>query len=236
MYMQNIFKGQEKQISIVFLSDFNPAMFHPAWFEKNEILTKEQSEIAQNQTGGFQMIVTSQFTFFKTDDITVKVEPKRMDIVSSNGVLTALKDFAIKTMQLLNSFTIKAYGFNFSAHYYIESMSDYQKLGDILAPKDHWKTFLGDEVSGDNRKSGLIQLKMIKMKDNNKGSMTFDFEPSVKVKPGVYLYFNDHFNLDDGEKNFDFVSRQITNDFEKRISEIEEMQIDLLKGILNGRD
>lgn len=231
--MQQIFRPQEKQLSIVILSDFNPAMFHPIWFETNGIISKEQSEIAQNQTGGFQMIVTTQLTFFKTDDVTVKVEPKRMDIVSSNGVVTSLKDFAIKTIQTLNSFSVKAYGYNFSAHYYIENISDYQKIGDTLAPKKYWKEFLGEEISGDKRKSGLLQLRMIKTKENGKGTTTLDVEPSIKINQGVYIYCNDHFNLAEGEQNFDFVYRQIYNGFEARINDIEELQLNLLKGILN---
>lgn len=223
-----------KGSSVVVIGHFNPAMFHPYWFEKNNVITKDEAELAVGRKDSFQMILTGPLTLFRTEEIFVRVEENKMQIEAVNNVLTLLKDFVCKTFQALFSYEIKAFGYNFMAHYRVESKELYQTIGDKLAPKKYWSKLLGDDVEGVDRKGGLRQMRMTEQKSDDSGQIIINFEPSIRVKPlGVYIACNDHYNLKENMQDGQSLAQIVSETFDERMSYLEELQQDLLKKLIN---
>ena len=158
----NNLKPEMKQCSIVLIGDFNPAMFSPEWFGKNGVIAPEDVDFALNPKSN--PISSSAITIFQTRQLNIKIDAKRFQVISNNESFVIMRDFIINTFENLSNYTILAFGLNYSAHYKIESMQVYHRIGDLLAPKKYWKSLLGDDVDGDNRKGGLATIQMQELK------------------------------------------------------------------------
>mgnify|MGYP004485983465 FL=1 len=222
------FIPERKQYSIVLIGDFNPAMFHPEWFTKNDIISQEECDFAKSQTQSVPLIVTSQLTMFKTSQLNVKIETKRFQVVCEKEPFVTLKDFITKTFENLGGYIITAYGINYSAHYNVNSLDLYQTIGDNLAPKKYWEYLLEDEISGSERKSGLTSIQMQKMKADNSGFLSIVLQPSVCIKPGVFIGCNNHTNVSDEDSTAEIVMENLGNRFDDIIANMKEQQVQLL--------
>lgn len=219
-----------KGSSIVIIGHFNPAMFHPFWFEKNGVINKEEAELAISRKDDFQMILSNPLTVFRTEELFVKVEENRMQIDAVNNVLTLLKDFVVKTFRALYSNEVKSFGYNYAAHYRLDSLEMYQEIGDKLAPKQYWGMLLGNDMEGIDRKGGLVQLKMSEMKPDNQGSVLVEVAPSIRIRPcGIYIACNDHYNLKKEEQDGQSLATFISKTFDERINYLENLQKELIE-------
>lgn len=225
---------ERKQYSIVLIGEFNPVMFQPEWFSKNGIIAPEEVDFARNQTSTCPIIVTPQLTLFKTSQFNVKIEQKRFQVVADKEPLIAIKDFVLKTFEKLGGFIIKAFGFNFSAHYNVVDKETYQKIGDRLAPKDYWGSLLGDEVDGVDRKSGLTGIEMRKTKSDGTGHISVLLQPSSFIQPGVFMNCNNHTNLNDEDSMAEIVIEKIEQVFENSFADMREIQLDVLNEVIKN--
>lgn len=219
---------EKEQYSIVLVGDFNPMMFQPEWFSRNLIISPEEVDFAKSQTALSPLIVSPQLTAFKTSQFSIKIEQKRLQVVCEKEPFIVIKDFVLKAFEKLGGFTISAYGFNYSAHYAIDTLETFQKIGDNLAPKKYWESLLGDEVTGTERKSGLAAIQMQKTKEEKRGQISLILQPSILIKTGVFMSCNDHTNVDIEDSNAEQVSEQINENFDKSVAFMRKIQIDVL--------
>ena len=231
-----ILNPELQQYSIVLIGDFNPLMFTPEWFLKNHVISPEDVEVARDESIKNSIIITAQLTFFKTSQLSFKVEMNRMEIVSENGASSSVMDFVTKMFESIGGFVIKAYGFNYSAHYNVKDNATYQLIGDKLAPKCYWKTLLKEEVSGLDRKSGLTIIQMQKHKPDESGYYKVILQPSNFIKPGVFLSCNDHTIVDKNNNSADDVVTRIEKTYFDSIVFMEKVQIDLLTEVTKGNE
>lgn len=225
------FKPEMKQYSVVLLGEFNPAMFSPEWFGKNKIIAPEDVEFAKR--AGSNSIVSPAITIFSTQQLNVKIDNVRFQIATNKEPITVLKDFIKKTFDDLANFTIKAYGLNYSAHYKVDSYSDYHRVGDLLAPKKYWKFLLNEDMSGDDRHGGLASIHMVEEKDG--GATSISLQPSNTFKPGFFISCNDHNNLPEEDATADRLLECINNEFETTFEKMKDMQLNLLNGVLGEK-
>lgn len=220
--------AERQQYSIVLIGEFNPAMFQPEWFSRNNIIAPEEIDVIRNELSQSSLIVTPQLTIFKTSQLNIKIEQKRFEVVAEKEPLISIVDFVSKTFNDLSSFAIKAFGFNYSAHYKIIDMETYQRIADNLAPKSYWKTLLGDEITGVNRKSGLTAIQMRKAKEDQTGYYTVILQPSVFVTPGIFMSCNDHMEKKDEVNSAENVIQTINDIYESSFKFMKKIQTDAL--------
>lgn len=226
------FNDEKRDCSIVLIGKFNPEMFSPDWFLKNGVIREEDAQFAKSQKDKYPMIVSNQLTMFITNNLTIKIEMNRFTISANKEPFVELKDFVCKTFNNLGALEINAYGFNYGAHYHLNSVHEYQIVGDKLAPKDYWKELLGDEVSGDERKSGLSAIRMMKTFDY--GALSLQLEPSAFVKYGVFMTCNDHHNVSKDSNDAYTVVSEIESLFEESIEKMKNQQKTLLNEVLKN--
>lgn len=227
--MQSI-KPERKQYSIVLIGTFNPLMFQPEWFGRNEVIPKEEVEFTRNKNNVLQTIITPQLTQFRTSQFSITIEENRFQVIAEKEPLLTIKDFVRKTFEKLGGLTIVAYGFNYSAHYQFNNISEIHTFADKLAPKKYWGSFLGKDVSGDDRKGGLLSLQMQQTKENNEGQILITMQRSATnlFKNGIFLNCNDHTNINSDHSAAEIVIEKIEKDFDGAFINMANIQEDLI--------
>ncbi|MBQ8321432.1 MAG: hypothetical protein IJX92_03610 [Clostridia bacterium] len=229
--MEIAYIPEKNQCSIVLIGDFNPLMFQPEWFKRNEIISPEEVNIAENNKTS-PMVVSNQITMFKTSQLDIRIEQKRFQVIAEKEPFVVLKDFVIKTFEKFSGLIISAMGLNYSAHYNVGDKSKYQLVGDRLAPKKYWKSLLEDEVSGDDRKSGLISITMQKNSDSDTEHIAMTLQPSAIIKPGIFINCNSHTDFKDDASMADNVMERLDELFELSFDKMKNLQQDLLIEVL----
>jgi hypothetical protein len=221
---------ERKQFSIVLVGTFNPLMFQPEWFGKNDVISPEEVEFARNQSNNIPTIITPQLTVFRTSQLSIRIEQDRFLVLAEKEPLLIIKDFVKKTFEKLGGLTITAFGYNYSAHYKFNSEPEIHAFADKLTPKQYWRALLGNDVTGDDRKGGLSSLQMHQYKDGNEGMISIVLQRSVHLKPepGIFLICNDHTNISDDDSSAEVVIEKINKSFEASFTNMARIQDDLI--------
>ncbi|MBU1093582.1 MAG: hypothetical protein KKH01_03880 [Firmicutes bacterium] len=222
------FKEQHKGVSIVLVGNFSPLMFHPTWFSKNEVISEDDADAVVKNTNS-NMVVSPGLTIFQTSNLEFSITPDRFMILAKKDPVIFAKDSILKTFERMSSVSIKALGINNFTIIELENASQFQDFADRLAPKDLWTNLLEDEVTGDDRKSGLIKMTM--MKKTEFGAINFTIESTNKVKYGIHVSCNHHFDLapDNGfaDEAMAIIEKNFVNSSEKTQAVIDEIFKDL---------
>ncbi len=222
--------AEKRDCSIVLIGKFNPEMFSPEWFLRHNIIMEEDVNFARSQKEKYPLIVSNQITMFVLNNLTIKIETNRFIVSATKEPFVMLKDFVCSTFNNLGSYEITAYGFNYGAHYKINNIHDYQLIGDNLAPKKYWSKLLEDDISGDDRKGGLVSIKMNRQNEN--GSKSIELQPSAFIKQGVFIACNDHHICDAENCDADVIVPKIELEFDNSVKEMELLQLNLLDEVL----
>lgn len=223
--------AERKQYSIVIIGSFNPEMFHPQWFNRQGIISQEDMEFAIDQNSQSPLVVAPQLTIFRTPQMTVQIDTKRFEVKADKEPLISLIDFVTKTFENLSSYSIKAFGFNFIANYKAESKEEYHKIGDLLAPKGYWEELLNEEITGNDRISGLDFIRMKKQKKDSNNYILFTLQSSPFFLNAFMLSCNDHNVLDENNQSADRAMDLINERYKEAFDNMQNMQIKLMERV-----
>jgi len=227
---QNLkYKPEYKTVTVVLIGNFNPLMFQPQWFGKNEIINQSEVDaIVSNQPKSF--LIAPNFTIFETSQLQIQVQENRFSVIGMKESFCIVKDVVKKTFEKLESMPITAMGINTAAHFDIPEISIYHKFGDMLSPKAIWKTLLGDNISGDNRTGGLMRMQMTNYKDNKSGEFNVTVERSARFSSGIFINCNDHYQFDENS-DAETVMQKLEENFDLSIRKSIDIQISLFKDL-----
>lgn len=178
--------------SIVAVGDFNPAIFSPDWLEQNKLIGEADAEFARERVPDRSLFVSHQVTKFESEWFVLQVLEKRFLLISKGVLSLSFKDLAAGIFQLLPHIPINAVGLNFVGHFKLENQDDYHKIGDILAPKDIWKTLYPSDFPGLEQITVRFQKGPRDNPVPTKDEKRITVQPSLKLKYGIILSLNDH--------------------------------------------
>lgn len=98
-------------------------------------------------------------------------------------------------LQLLPHTPVRAVGLNFMAHYKLVNENEYQRFGDVLAPKEIWRTLYPDQRPGLEYLTIHIAPSASGQPVKTNDAKRISVQPSNKLKFGVLLSYNDHHDL-----------------------------------------
>lgn len=178
-----VIKSEIDGHTIVFVGSFNPQIFQPAWFGSQNLLKKDEADGAKIE------IIHHELVIFSSGWLRIEVTPERMMLATAQAqAFEWLRDLAIGTFRVLPHTPIDKLGINRDIHFRIETEEAWHAIGHRLAPKDIWKGLLIDP--------GMAGLTITaKRPDEHKGALNVRIEPSGKVKPGVFVNVNDHYEM-----------------------------------------
>jgi hypothetical protein len=169
--------------TIVLLGSLNPQIFQPAWFASQNLLKKDEAEGANIE------IINRELVIFSSDWLRIEVMPERVLFGTSQAqAFEWLRDLAVGTFRVLHHTPIDKLGINRDMHFRIETEEMWHGIGHRLAPKEVW--------SGILKEPGMAGLTMRGLRpDEHNGALNVRVEPSTRVKPGVFVSVNDHYEL-----------------------------------------
>lgn len=173
--------------SIVLIGSFNPAIFQPAWFGAEGLLPKSEAEGAEIE------MVHPDFVSFSTEWLVVQVTREQLAAVSRREPYDSLRDLVVGTFSLLSHTPLRSMGINRDSHFAMPSQDAWNDLGWRYAPKEAWEGVL--------TRPGLLSVTVQDVRpDEYRGFVRVKVEPSIRVRMGVYVQVNDHFDGDDEEQ------------------------------------
>lgn len=173
-------------LSIVFVGDFNPKIFQPAWFSANNLIREKEAEDAKIE------IVHPTIVVFKLDWLNVQITSDQfLMLTTQEPYYEVLRDLVLGTFRLLVHTPIRMMGININMHFQMGSTKEWHKFGNMLTPKEPWTDILKNPGMRSVIMEGSVQ------RDKLKGYIRVKVEPSTEVPDGVYFNINDHFEVTD---------------------------------------
>ncbi|OGV64320.1 MAG: hypothetical protein A3K19_28185 [Lentisphaerae bacterium RIFOXYB12_FULL_65_16] len=181
---------QDKRTNVVLLGRFNPAIFQPAWFVRHGLLRQEEGVDEDQQQGADVRVVHPEVTEFATEWLVVQILKERFQArPTRDGHDEEVRDLVLGTFRLLRHTPVETLGINTTAHWVMDSEEQWNRLGDVLAPKD---VCWGEVME----KPGLRSLIMHGTRSEGpKGHVLVRVEPSSKDRFGVFVEINDHYEV-----------------------------------------
>ena len=186
--------------SIVLLGSFNPAIFHPAWFELHGVISKDVASAAEVN------VVHNEISNMTLGDIVVTAEVGKFQVATSNAPEIRLLDFiSVVFGDVLPHSKVRSFGVNKSTHFRAISAERRIEMGRRLAPLHPWGAF-GERLAASegDELGGMMSLRMreILNDEDSSGHLEVRIEPSNALdrRTGIFVAVNRHFDLkDDGE-------------------------------------
>lgn len=171
--------------SIVAVGALNPAIFQPAWFAAEGLITSGEAQAAKVQ------IISTQAAFFQVDWLNVRVLPDRFVVATENEAFYPhLRDLVASSFSKLSHTPITALGINYSCHYRFEDATQWKHVSDELAPKCRWSRLL------DNPEMRSLTMGSSRPTGPN-GYLNIKIEPSVRVEHGIFIETNNHYDVNE---------------------------------------
>lgn len=179
------------------LGSFNPAIFHPSWFEVNGVISKEVAQEADLD------VVHNQISKLSLGDMAVTAEVSKFQVETTNAPEIRLLDFVSKVFgDVLPHSKIRSFGINKTVQFRAISAERRHDIGRRLAPTEPWGKFGSRLDSSDYEKlGGMVSLRMREILSNDEclGHLEARIEPSsvLDKRTGILVSINKHFELKD---------------------------------------
>lgn len=177
---------QVKTLSLVFLGDFNPAIFQPAWFSGKNLIREQEArdaklDVVHNELAKFQIPNWLQFECTRL---------RCVFLTTQEPFFEPIRDLAIGTFKILKETPIRALGINHNMHYQLPNEKTYYEFGNKLSPLSNWEDTITDPR--------LIRLEILEggRKDWKNGQYRINVVPSDIIGAssfGISIGFNHHF-------------------------------------------
>lgn len=172
-----------QQHSIVAVGNLNPAIFQPAWFASEGLISHREAQAA---TVG---MISNQAALFQVDWLQVQVLPDRFAVATENeAYYRHLYDLFASTFSRLVHTPVKALGINYRCHHRFDGGALWHDISKGLAPTDLWSNLL--------HAPRMRSLTMQGARPSGpRGYVEVTVEPSLRVENGMYVDINNHYDL-----------------------------------------
>jgi len=186
---------------IVLLGNFNPAILQPEWFLKHSIVpseeieglmaepsVKEIPEIGLRLEYGQAFSVSNDHAFINFRSFTMMARRNKLEVISKNkDGFPLISNFITKLFSMLEETPLIAYGVNFNEHYRFTESYD-ETFARFFTKDEGLHRFFGQDLTCG---CTLISKQV-------GGVFTLTLQPSERLKDGVFLKANFHYDISDG--------------------------------------
>lgn len=169
--------------SIVLLGSFNPGIFHPAWFQKHELLPEIEAETAKIE------VISNDIAIFTVAWLRIEaIGDKFVAKTTDESKFGPLRDLVVGMFQLLEQTPINMLGINREVSFELSSVEQWHAVGHALAPKGIWLKYV--------KEPGMKSLIMESQRDDaRQGQFNIAVKPTPSKPCAVTIDFNDHINI-----------------------------------------
>lgn len=180
-------KAEIQGHSIVLIGSFNPPIFQPSWFAARGLVPQAEADAAK--VG----VISTDVVQFSFDWAQVQVLQEQFVVTTVQAHAHELvRDLVLGTFRVLRYTPIKMLGINVDNHFRMKSEETWHEVGHKLAPKEFWNRYLLEP--------GLRSMTMQGKREKGPlGHTAVRVEPSQRIKPGVFINVNDHYEFPDAK-------------------------------------
>lgn len=132
---------EAENASIVLIGRFNPAIFHPEWFRRHDLLPEEEIKAAEEQKNA--VLTHSEVAVFQTGWLRLQVLPDRFEASTTRmDMLDPLRDLLIGVFSLLAHTPARVMGINRQSHFSLPSADEWLRIMGRFSPLDAWNQVL----------------------------------------------------------------------------------------------
>ncbi|HEU5159523.1 MAG TPA: hypothetical protein VFU43_21175 [Streptosporangiaceae bacterium] len=171
------------EVAVVLRGHFNPAIFSPAWLLAEGLISKTAYAEAELR------VISSEIAIFETGWLKCNITRDLLQIsTSEESDFERVRDVAVGILRALPQTPVGALGINREMHFLVQSLDQWHRIGDTLAPKEVWESVL--------KLPGMRGVNIWGVRpDNFAGRIQVDVQPSLRVSLGIYIRHNDHYGL-----------------------------------------
>jgi hypothetical protein len=169
-------------MNVVLLGEFDPLQITPRWLRQLDLIGAEDFDSYNTE------IISAGATIVSFGSIKLQLGPESLQVATdAPGEVEAARDLVAGILLSNGSPGISAMGINRLVHFSAEPIQ-YHAIGDALTPKSLWDGLL--------HFPGMLNIGMTGARDDGYGgSINIQVQPSVVVRPGVFVSVNDHYSL-----------------------------------------
>ncbi len=219
--------------SIILIGNFNPAIFHPVWFDRFKILPIQEVQWAMGEepttkefTAGDQKIIVKEVPRILVGhdscelhflSLNIKAEPGKFECNTfKRDKYNLIKETVAKTFSILAHTPISALGINFEGHAQFKQPSNII-LKSLFAKKDEdFRRAIGE----DYQIGGTLLLSADGLQT------TLKLESSTRMENAVYYNVNFHRNIESKESEVALTLLQ--ENYDKDLDKIVKIIIGLI--------
>lgn len=175
---------ESESANIVLVGSFNPAIFHPDWLLRHDLISKDDHKGAKVE------IIHNQLSKFSLEWLLIDVlHEKFVARTDDSSYFDAIRDLMCSIIKILEHMPINQMGMNLNLSYKINDEALWHKIGDNLVPKGYWEA-LPERVG---MKAVHVQSPR---PDDLKGYVQVKVAPMKRGFNGVHFDVNNHIELE----------------------------------------
>lgn len=162
-------------ITITLWGQFNPAILHPAWFGKFDLIKPAEVQNAKIE------VVHPEITEFSTDWFGFDVTQDRLNLRSEQeAYFEPLRDLIVGTFRLLTHTPLRSLSLGNHYHFTYDDPKASSRVLHRLVPLTFWNEEIGN--------ASLHTLKLtFPRKDERSGGVVYTVEPSRVLANGLFV-------------------------------------------------
>lgn len=175
------FKLTTQEANIVLVGSFNPAIFHPEWLLRNELISEDDIKDQKIE------IIHNDLTKFSLAWLAIQIHNNKF-IARTNdpAQFSPLKDLMASIFTILEHTPVEQMGINYVVTYKMANEADWHKVGHTLAPKFIWEQILNTPV-------GMKSLSVQCPRDDEfEGNINVTISPVESEEFGIKVNVNNH--------------------------------------------
>jgi len=194
------------RVTAVLVGNLNPAIFHPAWFALNKLVSKEDAANA------IVRVIHPELSNFDVGELSIQVDKQRFAVACPGRQHEMLRDLIVGSFgNILSHTPIQAMGINREVHFDTGDFAVRQAVGETLAPKapwGEWGDILETRSNDPHLAGGLLVMTMREVRDNKDkpGWVQAEVQPSALQpirRSGILMTINNHYEVRSAENEGD---------------------------------
>ena len=165
---------------------FNPAIFQPMWFAVQGLVSEKEAEDCRDAT------IHPELAFFRMSWLQLQVVPDRLVAsTTKDSESGTLRDVVAGAFTALKHTPILKLGINLEQHFKMPNEDVWNAFGHRIAPKEVWNQVM--------KNPGLQAMTILDKESRSEdlpGLVRVNVEASARVKFGIYIRVNDHFDFE----------------------------------------
>jgi len=168
---------------VVMRGNFQPVNVSPTWLRDQDLIGDPEHEEA-----AFEVLLPSEIAIFNAGWLRCQAMPDNLTIqTDQQAEIERLRDLAVGMLRFLDK-PVSLLGINRIVHFSVRNTKQWHSVGDHAVHNELWDGIL-------NAPGMRVATYWGRRSDKYAGRIQIQIEPSFLVHPGIFVSYNDHYDL-----------------------------------------